>query len=66
MNTTPVRDTVPNVTWSAAEPVTAVEPMDDDDDDRPPGEVLPSVGSVRQLEQQYNVEDKECLAFLES
>jgi hypothetical protein len=43
MNTAPVRDTVPDVTSSAAEPVTAVEHMDDDDDDdRPPGEVLPS------------------------
>jgi hypothetical protein len=44
MNTAPVRDTVPDVSSSAAEPVTAVEHMDDDDDDddRPPGEVLPS------------------------
>jgi hypothetical protein len=45
MNTAPVRDTVSDVFSSAAEPVTAVEHMDDDggDDDRPPGEVLPSV-----------------------
>jgi hypothetical protein len=45
MNTAPVRDTVPDVSSSAAEqPVTAVEHMDDDgdDDDRPPGEVLSS------------------------
>jgi hypothetical protein len=42
MNTAPVRNTVPDVSLSAAEPVTAVEHMDDDDndDDRPPGEVL--------------------------
>jgi hypothetical protein len=39
MNTAPVSDTVPDVSSSAAEPVTAVEYMDDDDDDddRPPG-----------------------------
>jgi hypothetical protein len=39
MNTAPVRDTVPDVSSSAAEPVTAVKHMDDDDDDddRPPG-----------------------------
>jgi hypothetical protein len=39
MNTAPVRDTVPDVSSSAAEPVTSVEHMDDDDDDddRPPG-----------------------------
>jgi hypothetical protein len=44
MNTANVRDTVPDVSSSAAEPVTAVEHMDDDDDDddRSPGEVLPS------------------------
>jgi hypothetical protein len=44
MNTAPVRDTVPDVSSSAAEPVTAVEHMDDDDDDdvRLPGEVLSS------------------------
>jgi hypothetical protein len=44
MNTAPVRKTVPDVSSSAAEPVTAVEHIDDDDDDydRPPGEVLPS------------------------
>jgi hypothetical protein len=44
MNTAPVRDTVPDVFSSAAEPVTAVELMDDDDDDndRLPGEVLSS------------------------
>jgi hypothetical protein len=44
MNNAPVRDTVPDVSSSAAEPVTAVEHMDDDDDDddRPPGEVLSS------------------------
>jgi hypothetical protein len=44
MNTAPVRDTVPDVSSSTAEPVTAVEHMDDDadDDDRPPGKVLPS------------------------
>jgi hypothetical protein len=44
MNTAPVRDTVPDVSSSAAEPVTAVEHMDDDDDDddQPSGEVLPS------------------------
>jgi hypothetical protein len=42
MKMAPVRDTVPGVSSSAAEPVTAVEYMDDDDDDRdwPPGEVL--------------------------
>jgi hypothetical protein len=33
MNTSPVRDTVPDVSSSAAEPVTSVEHMDDDDDD---------------------------------
>jgi hypothetical protein len=44
MNTAPVRDTVPDVSSSAAEPVTAVEHIDDDDedDDRPLGEVLSS------------------------
>jgi hypothetical protein len=44
MNTAPVRDTVPDVSSSAAEPVTAVDHMDDDDvdDDRLPGEVLSS------------------------
>jgi hypothetical protein len=44
MNTAPVRDTASDVCSSAAEPVTAVELMDDDydDDDRPPGEVLSS------------------------
>jgi hypothetical protein len=44
MNTAPVHDKVPDVSSSAAEPVTAVEHMDDDDDDddRPPGEMLPS------------------------
>jgi hypothetical protein len=44
MNTAPVRDTVPDVSLSAAEPVTAVEHMDDDgdDNDRLPGEVLSS------------------------
>jgi hypothetical protein len=44
MNTAPVRDTVPDVSSSAAEPVTSVEHIDDDDDDddRPPGDVLPS------------------------
>jgi hypothetical protein len=43
MSTAPVRDTVPDVFQSAAEPVTAVEHMDDDDDDDdwPPGETLP-------------------------
>jgi hypothetical protein len=44
MNTAPLRDTVPDASSSTAEPVTAVEHMDDDDDDddRPSGEVLPS------------------------
>jgi hypothetical protein len=44
MKTAPVRDTVPDVSSRAAEPVTAVEHMDDDedDDDRTPGKVLPS------------------------
>jgi hypothetical protein len=44
MHTVSVRDTVPDVSSSAAEPVTSVEHMDDDDDDddRPPGKVLPS------------------------
>jgi hypothetical protein len=44
MNTAPVRDTVPDVFSSAAEPVPAVDLMDDDvdDDDQPLGEVLPS------------------------
>jgi hypothetical protein len=46
MNTAPVRDTVPDVSSSAAEPVTSMEHIDDDDDDddddRPPGELLPS------------------------
>jgi hypothetical protein len=44
MNSAPVRDTVPDVSSSVAEPVTAVEHMDDDDDDhdRPPGYVLSS------------------------
>jgi hypothetical protein len=44
MKTAPVRDTVPDVSSSAAEPVTSVEHMDDDDDDKdwPPGEVLSS------------------------
>jgi hypothetical protein len=44
MNTAPVRDTVPDVSSCAAEPMNAVEHMDDydDDDDRPQGKVLPS------------------------
>jgi hypothetical protein len=44
MNTAPVHDTVPDVSSSTAEPVNAVELMDDDDDDedRLPGEVLSS------------------------
>jgi hypothetical protein len=44
MNTAPVRDTVSDISSSAAEPVTSVKHMDEDgdDDDRPPGEVLPS------------------------
>jgi hypothetical protein len=44
MNTAPVRDTVPDVSLSAVEPVTSAEHMDDDDDDddRPPGKLLPS------------------------
>jgi hypothetical protein len=44
MNTAPVRDTGPDVSSSAAKPVTAVEHMDDDNDndDRPPGDVLQS------------------------
>jgi hypothetical protein len=45
MNTAPVRDNVPDVSSSAADPVTSVEHMDDDDDvdNRPPGKVLPYV-----------------------
>jgi hypothetical protein len=44
MNTAPVRDSVPDVASSAVEPVTDVEHINDndDDDDRPPGEVLSS------------------------
>jgi hypothetical protein len=44
MNTALVRDTVPDVSSSTTGPVTAVEDMDDnyDDDDRSPGEMLPS------------------------
>jgi hypothetical protein len=44
MNTASVRDIVRDVFSSVAEPVTTVEHMndDDEDDDRPPGEVLPS------------------------
>jgi hypothetical protein len=44
MNTAPVRDTVSDFSSSAAETVTAVKHMDDDDDhdDRPRGEMLPS------------------------
>jgi hypothetical protein len=44
MITSLVRDTVSDVSSSAAEPVSAVKHMDDDDDedDRPPGEVLSS------------------------
>jgi hypothetical protein len=45
MKTAPVRDTVIDVSSSAAEPVPDMEHMgddDDDDDDRPPGGVLPS------------------------
>jgi hypothetical protein len=43
MNTAPVRDTVPDVSSSAAEPATSVDhkDVDDNDDDRTPGEVLP-------------------------
>jgi hypothetical protein len=43
MKTAFVRDTIPDVSSSAAKSVTAVEHMDDDDndDDRLPGEVLP-------------------------
>jgi hypothetical protein len=33
MNTAPVRDAIPDVSSSAAEPVTSVEHMDDDNDD---------------------------------
>jgi hypothetical protein len=55
MNTAPVRDTVPDVSSSAAEPVTAVEHMDDDDDDddRPPDEMLSS-GSPHVLESSHS------------
>jgi hypothetical protein len=57
MNTAPVRDTVPDISSSAAEPVTDVEHMDydndDDDDDWPPGEVLPS-DSPHVLEPSYS------------
>jgi hypothetical protein len=44
MNTAPVLDTVPDISSSAAEPLTSVEKVDDydDDDDRPPGELLSS------------------------
>jgi hypothetical protein len=44
MNTAPVRETVPDISSSAAEPVTSVKLMDDDDDDDDdaPGKVLPS------------------------
>jgi hypothetical protein len=44
MKNASVRDAVPDLSSSAAEPVTDVEHMDDDDDDdeRPPGEVLSS------------------------
>jgi hypothetical protein len=42
-NTAPVRDTVSDVSSSAAEPRTGMDHMDDDDDDnQPPGEVLSS------------------------
>jgi hypothetical protein len=55
MNTASVRDFIPDVSSSAAEPVTAVEHMDDDDDDgnRPPGEVL-SLDSPRVLEPSHS------------
>jgi hypothetical protein len=44
MNTAPVRDTVPDVSSSAAEPGTAVKHMEDndDDDDRLPEKILSS------------------------
>jgi hypothetical protein len=63
INTAPVRDTVPDVSSSAAEPVTAVQHMDDDDDDdRPPGEVLPS-GSPQVLEPTHSAPEH---AFLQN
>jgi hypothetical protein len=57
MNTAPVRDIVPDVSSSAAEPVKSVEHMedDDDDDDRPPGNVLPS-DSPRVLEPSHSAQ----------
>jgi hypothetical protein len=61
MNTAPVRDTVPDVSSSAAEPVTSVEHIDDDDydDDRPPGEVLPS-DSPHVLEPSHSAPEHVC------
>jgi hypothetical protein len=56
MNTAPIRNTVPDVSSSAAEPVTAVEHVNDgdDDNDRPPGEVL-SPDSPHVLEPSHSV-----------
>jgi hypothetical protein len=44
LNTAPVRDTVPDFSSSAVESVTAMKhkDLDDDNDDRPPGEVMSS------------------------
>jgi hypothetical protein len=55
MSTATVCDTVPDVSSSAAEPLTAMEHVDDDDDDydRPPSEVLPS-DSPHVLESSYS------------
>jgi hypothetical protein len=55
MSSAPVRDTVPDVSSSAAEPVTAVEDIDDDDDDDdwPPSEVM-SLDSSHVLEPSHS------------
>jgi hypothetical protein len=59
MNTAPVRDTVLDVSSSAAKLVTAVKHMndDDDDDDRVPGEVL-SYDSPHVLEPSHSAPER--------
>jgi hypothetical protein len=61
VDTAPFRDTVPDASSSATEPVTAVLHMDDDDDDddRPPGEVLSS-DSSHVLEPSHSAPEHAC------
>jgi hypothetical protein len=61
MKTAPVHDTVPDASSSTAEPETALQHMDDDNDDgdRPPGEVLSS-DSPHDLEPSHAAPEHSC------